>query len=84
MKTNYFAALTTIVLATALNQSIMQVQSPQLVKRSMLRSIQLPDSAPPPVNGAPDDRGLGGGTRISPLKSGALCVYDSSCSGLIA
>jgi hypothetical protein len=75
MNAKSIAALTTIVLATMLNQSLTCAQVPQLVRNSMFNKVlvqrsplfprQLIASAPPPVEGAPDER-TGAGSRAAP------------------
>ncbi len=78
MKAKSFAAITTIVLATALNQPITGDQVSQFVVNSMfnevhvqrfpLQSNKLLNSAPPrpPVEGSPGDR-TPAGSRVAPL-----------------
>jgi hypothetical protein len=78
MNAKSFAAITTIVLATALNQPITGEQVSQVVVHCMfntvqvqrfpLQSNQLLNSAPPrpPVEGAPDDR-TPAGSHVAPL-----------------
>ena len=80
MNARDFTTLTTIVLTTALSQSVAHAQASQLVLNSMLKNVLVQRSskspnlkvdlvAPPPNRGAPDNRSGGAShAALSPVE----------------